>query len=77
MNILALEIAGATKDGWSFDVRTKRGSFAGIVSENFHSGIVRVYFNSTATRGSARKFKNINDALGYIIERRQKKGWEI
>lgn len=77
MNILALEIAGATKEGQAFDVRTKRGSFAGIISENFRSGIVRVYFNSSATRGSARKFESINAALDYIIERRQKKGWGI
>lgn len=77
MSILGLEHAGATKEGQSFDVRTKRGSFAGLVTENFRSGVVRVYFNSNATRGSARKFASINDALGYIIDRRMKKGWTV
>ena len=77
MNVLGLDHAGATNEGQSFDVRTKRGAFAGLVTENFRSGVVRVYFNSNATRGSARKFASINDALGYIIKRRMKNGWGI
>jgi hypothetical protein len=73
--ILGLDYAGATKDGRSFDVRTSTGAYAGLISENYKTGAVRVYFNSNATRGSARMFTSIQEAAGYIIERRIKKGW--
>jgi hypothetical protein len=75
--MLQLDYAGANKEGRSFDARTRNGGFAGIISENYKSGAVRVYFNSNATKGSARKFKTIHEAAGYIIERRIKKGWGV
>lgn len=69
---LAGHIAGV---GQSFDVRTRGGAFAGIVSERFESGKCKVYFNRTATRGSARKFSSVQEAVGFIHARRVKKGW--
>ena len=73
----ALELAGHIKDvGQSFEVRTKGGAFAGIISERFKTGVVQVYFNTTATKGSARKFRSIQEALNFIHDRRVKKGRE-
>lgn len=74
--ILQLDWAGATKEGRAFDVKTRGGAFAGIISEHYGK-YVRVYFNSNATRGSARKFKSIPEAVDYIIARRIKKGWGV
>lgn len=71
-----LEEAGATKEGRSFDVRTRRGAFAGVIAEHYGKG-TRVYFNSTATRGSKRVFSTIEAAIEYIYERRVKKGWSV
>ncbi|MFO7788470.1 MAG: hypothetical protein R6W87_12010 [Halospina sp.] len=70
-----LELTGHIKGvGQSFEVRTKNGAFAGIVSERFKTGNVKVWFNSTATRGSARKFTSVQGALDFIHARRIKKG---
>ncbi len=71
-----LEQAGATKEGISFDVRTRGGAFAGIISHRYN-GVTRVWFNSTATRGSARKFRSIQEAAEFIYNRRVKKGWRV
>lgn len=62
--------------GQSWDVFTKTGAFAGVISERFKSGVVKVYFNSTATKGSARKFYSVQDALEFIHQRRLKKGFK-
>lgn len=76
--IYGLERAGHINGvGQSFEVWTKRGAFAGIVTEQFKTGTVRVWFNSTATRGSARKFTSIEGALDFIHARRIKKGMSI
>lgn len=75
--MLQLEYAGHTQAGQSFDVRTQRGAFAGIISESFKTGTARVFFNMTATRGSARKFPSAAAALAYIYDRRVKKGWAV
>lgn len=61
--------------GQSFDVRTKTGAYAGLISENFKNGMAKVYFNSNATRGSSRKFQSVESALDFIHARRVKKGW--
>lgn len=72
----ALDLAGHVKGvGQSFEVRTKGGAFAGIVSERFKSGTCKVWFNTTATRGSARKFASVQDAVNFIHARRVSKGW--
>ena len=72
----SLDLCGHIKNvGQSFEVTTKGGAFAGIVSERFKTGTVKVWFNTTATRGSARKFTSIQEALEFIHSRRVKKGW--
>lgn len=72
----ALDLTGHIKGvGQSFEVTTKGGAFAGIVSERFKTGQVKVWFNSTATRGSARKFQSVQAALEFIHNRRASKGW--
>lgn len=68
--------AGGNKDGQSFDVFTKAGKFAGLVVESYTRG-VRVYFDGNATRGSKRVFASVHDALGFIHDRRIKKGWSV
>lgn len=72
--MFALDDAGGDKTGRAIEVRTARGGFAGIIVENYGRS-VRVYFNSTATRGSARKFASVPAALEYLHDRRVKKGW--
>ena len=72
----SLDLCGHIKNvGQSFEVTTKGGAFVGIVSERFKTGNVKVWFNTTATRGSARKFPNIQAALDFIHNRRVSKGW--
>ena len=72
----SLDLAGHIKGvGQSFEVRTQGGAFAGIVSERFKTGACKVWFNSTATRGSARKFSSVQEAVNFIHARRVKKGW--
>ena len=73
--MMQLENAGSHEGKFAYDVRTKSGAFAGVIAEGKHS--VRVYFNSNATRGSQRKFANVEAAFAYIVERRVKKGWGI
>jgi hypothetical protein len=76
--MLQLELAGHIANvGRSFDVRTRTGAFAGVISENFKTGAYKVYFNSSATKGSARKFQTIQDAAAFIIDRRIKKGFSL
>ena len=76
MTCFSLDLAGATKEGRAFDVRTRGGAFAGLVSERYGRG-VRVWFNGSATRGSAKLFADIPAALEYIAQRRIKKGWGL
>ena len=40
-------------------------------------GFYRVYFDSNASRGSARKFADKIAALEFIYQRRVKKGWSV
>lgn len=69
--MLAMETAG--RQCW--DLYTRRGAYAGLIAwEGTHA---RVYFNSTATRGSRRRFESVQAALEYVVARRQKKGWGI
>lgn len=72
--IYQLENAGHYKGRESFDVRTKGGAYAGIISDAA-DGTVRVWFNASATRGSKRKFADRAAALDFIHTRRVKKGW--
>ena len=68
-----LDIAGSYKGRVSYDVRTRGGAYAGIIAEQA-AGHCKVYFNSDATLGSARKFASIEDALNFIHQRREKRG---
>jgi hypothetical protein len=70
-----LESAGHSATGRAFDCFTKNKAFAGIITENYKTGNCRVYFNSTATRGSARAFPSVQAAADYIVKRRTSKGW--
>lgn len=71
--MLQLESAGIE----CFDVRTQRGAYAGLIARNQTHGFWRVYFDSNATKGSARKFATAETAIEYIVARRIKKGWRI
>ena len=76
--MFCLEYAGfhpVTKEA-SFDVRLPGGGFAGVITPR-KDGTYRVWFNSEATRGSARKFVSIAAAVEYIRARRVKKGWRV
>jgi len=75
--ILALEDCGGDKNGRAFDVRTRGGAFAGIISERYSTGIVQVYFNSSCTKGSQRKFRSVNEAAEFMVARRIKKGYAV
>lgn len=68
--------AGGNKDGQAFDLFTSKGKFAGLIAETYGKG-VKVYFDSNASKGSKRVFKDINDALNFIYARRIKKGWSV
>jgi hypothetical protein len=72
--IYQLDIAGSHEGRVAYDVRTPKGTFAGVISDQ-KGGYVRVYFNSTATKGSKRKFADRSEALEFIHARRVKKGW--
>lgn len=72
--IYQLDIAGHYKGRMSFDVRTKSGAYAGLIADTA-KGQVRVYFNSNATRGSARRFDDRQAALEFIHQRREKRGF--
>lgn len=68
--------AGGSKDGQAFDLFTSKGKFAGLIAETYGKG-VRVYFDSNASKGSARNFKDVPAALDFIHDRRIKKGWSV
>ena len=68
-----LSNAGCYKGRESFDVFTRSGAYAGIISDAA-DGTVRVYFNSSATKGSKRKFADRMAALEFIHQRRIKRG---
>lgn len=70
----ALEQAGYYKGRQSFDVRCKSGAYAGVISDQA-DGTVKVYFNSNCTRGSKRKFSSRQDAITFIHQRREKRGF--
>lgn len=72
--IYSLDIAGRSGKSISFDVRSKTGAYAGIISWNGDKGFAKVYFNGNATRGSARKFPSIEAAMDFIHARRVKRG---
>jgi len=57
----------------AFDVTAKSGAYRGLVVKK-PQGHWAVYFDSNATRGSARKFPTIQSALAFMAERRAKKG---
>lgn len=61
----------------SYDVHTARGAFAGVIAWNQKRDDYGVYFNSTCTRGSKRRFESVEDAVEFIRQRRIKKGWSI
>lgn len=58
----------------AFDVTAKSGAYRGLVVRK-PKGHWVVYFDSNATRGSARKFGSIDAALDFMADRRAKKGW--
>ena len=74
--MFGLDLVGHDKTGRSLDVRLPGGAFCGIVSERYGKHC-KVWFNGNATRGSARKFENIEAALEFIRARRIKKGWAV
>ena len=57
----------------AFDVTAKSGGYRGLIVQK-PKGYWIVYFNSNATRGSARKFPTASDALNFMADRRAKKG---
>ena len=57
----------------AFDVTAKSGAYRGLIIRK-PKGYWAVYFDSNATRGSARKFPTIQAALDFMVERRAKKG---
>lgn len=57
----------------AFDVTAKSGAYRGLIVRK-PKGHWMVYFDSNATRGSARKFPTIQAALEFMVERRAKKG---
>jgi hypothetical protein len=74
--MLALVETGQTGKGRTFEVRTRYGSFAGKIVE-WYGKYCQVYFNSSCSRGSTRKFADVQAAADYIIARRIKKGWRV
>lgn len=71
-----LSWAGESKEGRAFDVLTSNGAFAGIIVENYGRH-TEVYFNTSATKGSKRKFQNVTEALEFIYQRRLSKGFKV
>jgi hypothetical protein len=58
----------------AFDVTAKSGAYRGLVVRK-PKGHWVVYFDSNASRGSARKFPSVEAALEFMADRRAKKGW--
>lgn len=52
-----------------WDVTTKDGRFAGLIVTR-KDGTFRHYYNTDGTKGSARKFASINEALDNVSKRR-------
>jgi len=73
----SLTDTGWTREGRSFQVDTKSGYFAGMITENFKTKVVRVYFNGNCTKGSAVKFSSIAAACEYLVARRIKKNFKF
>lgn len=71
--MLGMESAGRE----CFDLWTRSGGFAGLIAKSQKYGHWSVYFNMTATRGSARKFASAEAAVAYVVARRIKKGWRV
>jgi len=61
----------------SFDVWTAGNGFAGVIAWQPKSDTYKVYFNSTCSRGSKRRFGSVDEAIEFIRERRVKKGWRV
>lgn len=53
----------------AWDVFTSKGRFAGLIVTK-KDGTLRHYYNMDGTKGSARKFKSINEALDNVRRRR-------
>ena len=49
-----------------------RNRHIGIIA-NAGTNKVRCYFNMTATKGSTRRFASDQDAVGYLVERRERR----
>lgn len=58
----------------AFDVFTKSNRFAGLLVRQ-PKGHWALYWNSNATRGSARKFPSATAAIEFMHSRRVSKGW--
>ena len=56
-----------------FDMWTRSGRYCGIVAQ-CKDGAHRLYWNSNATRGSARRFATRQEAVEFMHNRRVKKG---
>lgn len=59
-----------------FDVTTQRGAFCGVIAQS-KRGDWRVFFNMTASKGSARRFATPELAISFIHDRRVRKGWSV
>lgn len=59
----------------AFEIWTKSNRFCGVVAQHPTKGHHTLYWNSTATRGSKRKFKTRQEAIEFMHQRRIKKGW--
>lgn len=57
----------------AFDVFTKSGRFAGMISKQ-PKGHWNLYFNCSASKGSKRKFATAHDAIEFMHQRRINKG---
>lgn len=60
----------------AFDLYNRKNGYCGTVSQTA-KGEWKVYFNMTATKGSQRRFANIETAVSFIRDRRIKKGWGV
>ena len=65
MEIYSLSDAGIR----CWDVFTKQGRFAGLIVTK-KDGTFRHYYDMNGTKGSARKFKTIEEALDNVRNRR-------
>ena len=70
--MFSLDYAGPA----AFDVTTRRGAFCGVIAQTA-KGDWKVFFNTTATKGSRRRFPEAKDAIAFIYARRVKKGLRV